>query len=138
MIFISKVFLDFSNRFGFVHLTSSPHYTQGNREAERAIQTIKNLSKKASDPYIALLNYRSTPLQHGKSPAELFMNRKLHTRIPTISAKYTFCQHNAKKYKSIDAKIKERQKMDFDKQHQAKERSPFVEEQDKHTKNYTR
>ena len=54
------------------------------------------------------------------------MNRKLRTRIPTISAKYTFCQHNAKKYKSIDAKIKERQKMNFDKRHRAKDRSSFV------------
>ena len=44
--FISKVFLDFSNRFGFVHLTNSPHYPQGNGEAERALQTIKNLFKK--------------------------------------------------------------------------------------------
>ena len=107
--FISKVFLDFSNRFGFVHLTSSPHYPQGNGEAERAVQTIKNLIKKASDPYIALLNYRSIPLQHDKSPAELFMNRKLQTRIPTISAKYTFRQHNAKKYKS-KIKLKKKDK----------------------------
>ena len=53
------------------------------------------------------------------------MNTKPRTRILTISAKYTFCQHNAKKYKSIDAKIKERQKMDFDKRHRAKERSLF-------------
>ena len=104
------MFLDFSYRFGFVHLTSSPHYPQGNGEAERAVQTIKNLFKKTSDPYIALLNYRSTPFQHGKSPAELFLNRKLRTRILTISAKYTFCQNNTKKYKSINAKIKERQK----------------------------
>ena len=108
--FTSKEFLDFSNRFGFVHLTSSPHHTQGNGKAERAVQTIKNLLKKASDSYIALLNYRSTPLQYGKSPAELFMKRKLRTQIPTISAKYRFCLYNAEKYKSIDAKIKERQK----------------------------
>ena len=101
------MFLDFSNRFDFVHLIGSPHYPQGNGEAERAVQTIKNLLKEASDPYIALLNYRRTPLQHGKSPAELFMNRKFRARIPTITAKYTFCQQNAKKYKSVDAKIKE-------------------------------
>ena len=127
--FISKEFLDFSNRFGFVYLTSSPHYPQGNGEAERAGQTIKNLLKKASDPYIALLNYRSTPLQHGKNPAELFMNKKLRTRISTISAKYTFCHYNTEKYKSIDTKIKERQKMNFDQPHRVKEHSFFVEEQ---------
>ena len=75
--FTSKEFLDFSNRFGFVHLTSSPHYPQGNEETERAVQTIKNLLKKTSDLYIALLNYCSTPLQLGKSPAELSMNRNV-------------------------------------------------------------
>ena len=127
--FTSKEFLDFSNRFGFVHLTSSSHYPQGNEEAEQAVQTIKNLFKKKTDPYIALLNCRSTPLQHGKSPSELFMNRKLRTRIPTISAKYIFCQYYAEKYKSIDAKIKEKQKMNFDKHHRTEERSSFVEEQ---------
>ena len=85
--------------------------------------------KKASDPYIALLNSLSTPLRHSKSLVELFMNRKLRTRIPAISEKYTFCQYNDKKYKSTDAKIKERQKVDFDKRHRAKECSSFVEEQ---------
>ena len=57
------------------------------------------------------------------------MNRTLQIQIPMISAKYTFCQYNAEKYKSIDAKIKERQRMNFDKCHQDKEHSSFVEEQ---------
>ena len=57
------------------------------------------------------------------------MNGKLQTRIPTISTQYTFCHYNVEKYKSINAKIKERQKTNFDKRHRAKERSSFVEEQ---------
>ena len=57
------------------------------------------------------------------------MNRKLRTRIPTISAKHTFRQHNAEKYRSIKSKIKEKPKINFEKRHRAKESSSFVEEQ---------
>ena len=56
------------------------------------------------------------------------MNRKLWIRIPTISAKHTFHQHSAEKYKSIDAKIKEKRNINFDKRYRAKERSSFVEQ----------
>ena len=93
------------------------------------MQTIKNLFKKASDPYIALLNYRSTPLQHGKSPAELLMNRKLRNRIPTIPQQNVFCQHNVEQHKNADTKLKARQKVNFDKRHQARERTSFIEGQ---------
>ena len=51
--FDSSEFPQFSDQFGFEHRTSSPRHPQGNGEAERAVQTIKNLLKKAQDPYIA-------------------------------------------------------------------------------------
>lgn len=48
---------------------------------------MKHLLKKAAeareDPHIAILNYRSTPLEGGKSPAELLMGRKLRTKLPS-------------------------------------------------------
>ncbi|CAC5411163.1 unnamed protein product [Mytilus coruscus] len=36
------------------------------------------------DPYIAMLKYRNTPLENLDSPAQLLMNRRLRTTIPTI------------------------------------------------------
>ena len=44
--------------------------------------------EKATDPYIALLSYRTTPLANGYSPAELLMNRKLRSTVPMITKQY--------------------------------------------------
>ena len=82
--YASSAFTDFSKSYGFVHTTSSPHFPQANGEAERAVQTIKNLLKKAQDPYKALLNYRNTPLDGiNLSPAQLLMGRRLKSSLPT-------------------------------------------------------
>ena len=85
--FASAQFQKFTSNYGFTHVTSSPRYPQSNGMIERAIQTLKNLLKKADDPYIALLNYRATPLQNQYSPSELLMGRKLQTKLPITDQK---------------------------------------------------
>ena len=56
----------FANTRGFVHSTSSPRYPQSNGLEEKAVQTAKRIVMKATasgrDPYIALLEYRTTPI----------------------------------------------------------------------------
>ncbi len=66
--YASQQYTKFAEDYGFVHKTSSPYHPQGNGEAERAVKTIKSLFKKDGDPYLALLAYRSTPLEIGYTP----------------------------------------------------------------------
>ena len=80
--YCSEMFKEFAREYGFVHVTSSPHFPQSNGEAERAVRTVKNLLKKPCDPYLALLGYRSTLLAVGYTPSELLMCRKLRTTVP--------------------------------------------------------
>ena len=72
----SHEFKKFCSEWGIRHTTSSTLYPKSNGFSERMIQTVKNLLKKAEgageDPYIALLNYRATPVYSKlQAPAKL-------------------------------------------------------------------
>ena len=73
----AAVFKDFVDKYGFTHTTSSPQYPQENEAAEHAVCTVKDLLNKSEDPYLAIIAYRSTPLENGYSRAEFLMGRKL-------------------------------------------------------------
>ena len=73
----------FTSLYGFNHVTTSPHFPQSNGFAKQMVKTVKKLLNGASDMFMALLSYRSTPLPWCKlSPAELLMGRRLKTDIP--------------------------------------------------------
>lgn len=82
----SKEQQQFAKQYGFNHVTSSPQHPQANGKVEKGVHIIKQLLKKATyskwDPYLALLSYGVALLECGLSPAELLMNRKLHTTLP--------------------------------------------------------
>ncbi|KAJ8266788.1 hypothetical protein GJAV_G00134700 [Gymnothorax javanicus] len=82
--FSGSHFQTFAADYGFKHVTSSPRFPQSNGEAECAVQTVKRLLKKSSDPYRAFLAYRATRLQNGYSPAELLMGRRLRATVPAL------------------------------------------------------
>lgn len=82
--FFSQALSDFAAAYGFKHSTGSARFPQSNGEAERAVQTVKTLLKKAADPYLALLNYRVTSLQNGYSLAELLLGQRLQTTLPIL------------------------------------------------------
>ncbi|XP_038075960.1 uncharacterized protein K02A2.6-like [Patiria miniata] len=108
--FVCEDFRTFQNMWEFRHVTSSPRYPQSNGQAERCIQTVKTLMKKAKvsgrDPYMALLEYRNTPLDgtEGYAPAQLLNSRLLKSRLPTSS---TLLQPQV--VPPMKAKLKERQ-----------------------------
>ena len=84
--FVSQEFKDFAKDYGFNCVTSSPTMSNSNGLAERAVQTVKNLLRKASDPWKAMLNYRNTVIDDiGLSPAQMFFNRRLKTTLPISS-----------------------------------------------------
>ena len=91
MPFQSAEFLTFAKAWGIKTTTSSPTHSQSNGQAERYVQTVKNMLKKAheqnQDPYLALLEYRNTPVVGMKySPAQMLMSRRLRTKIPVATS----------------------------------------------------
>ena len=47
--YTSEEFQEFANRYGFAHITSSPHYPQSNGQAERTVRTVKKLLRLSED-----------------------------------------------------------------------------------------
>ena len=87
--FTATEYQEFAAQYGFKLTTSSPYYPKDHGFIERQIQTIKNLLSKCakdnSDPYLALLQLRSTPLDSRTPlPGELLQNRQLRTTLPVI------------------------------------------------------
>ncbi|UYV77733.1 K02A2.6-like [Cordylochernes scorpioides] len=78
----AREFANFAKQYGFTHITSSPRFPQSNGMAEAGVKIAKLILKKNQDPSLGLLEYRSTPLENGYSPAELLMGRKLRTTLP--------------------------------------------------------
>lgn len=88
--FASHEFLKFARDWNFRIITSSPNHPQSNGQAERAIQTVKKLMRKAresgGDISKALLHLRATPISGTNvSPAELLFGRKIKTDLPEAS-----------------------------------------------------
>ena len=76
------------NQWQIEHRVSSPRNPQSNGMAERCVQTMKasliKTIEEGEDMDLALLTYKTTPLNHGlPSPAELLNSRKYKTLLPT-------------------------------------------------------
>ena len=91
----SQEFAAFCKQWGIEHVTSSPLCPQSNGFKERSVQTVETLLQKAEasgqDPYLALLTYRTTPVDNNlPSPARLLNRRDYRTvavqrTVPTFT-----------------------------------------------------
>jgi transposase InsO family protein len=83
--FKSDKFASFCHQLEIAHQTSSPHYHQSMGRVERAIQTVKQILKKAKntlDITCGMNTYHDTPINDLlPSPAELFFGRRINTRL---------------------------------------------------------
>ena len=118
--FSSKEFVLFAKDYGFSHVTSSPGHASGNGEVERAVRTVKELLYAAQDPYSDLLNYRSTPLANGYSPAELLMSRKIRTKLPELPGNLEPVLPKQQRLQEKEETSRVNMKLNFDKHHSAK------------------
>ncbi len=80
-------FAVFCETWQIKHQTSSPGFPQSNGFAEAMVKIVKGTLQRAkesgTDPYLALLDTRSTPIDSKlNSPAELLYQRPLRTTIP--------------------------------------------------------
>ena len=86
--FSSEQFRTFAASWDINHVTSSPRYPQSNGMSEKAVQTAKRIMTKATesrtDPYIALLEYRNTPVDGAYTPVQLLMSRKTRSMVPAL------------------------------------------------------
>ena len=121
----SEVYASFAKTYHFRHITSSPYYAQANGEAERAVGTIKRLLQKSGDPYLALLSYRTTPLQNGFSPSELLMCRMLRTTVPSTRSQRAPKVPDTEQLQEKERELRRRQKSDFDRHHGARDLPPL-------------
>ena len=85
--FASHLFGEFTKDWNIKHSTSSPRNPRSNGQAESAVKIVKGLLTHAKysgqDPYLALLAYRSTPVDsHLRSPAEMLYQHALCTTVP--------------------------------------------------------
>ena len=90
---------------------------------------MKKLLQKSDDPYLAMLNYRATPLHWcGLSPTELLMGRKVRTTLPQTTSQFIPDWKYIEEYRKSDNKYKQKQKENYDQRHRVRPQSPLSED----------
>ena len=107
----SGEFKDFLQCWSVRHRLSSAYFPQSNGRAEAAVKSMKRLIRGHTGPRgsisnddIALsqLQYRNTPLDGGKSPAQLALGRELKDAIPLPKNRYYVSNQRKKFLKQME------------------------------------
>ena len=76
---------------------------------------LKKCADSNEDPHLAMLNYRTSPLESGLSPAEVMMGRKLRTQIPRPTTQLVKRIPNIRNFREKDMEMKLKMKANYDK-----------------------
>ena len=90
--FTSVEFKRFLENWGVEQVISSPHYAQSNGLAESAVKSMKRIIQKNTENGVldidgyhkGVLEFRNTPRQNGKTPAEVVFGREMRAIVPQI------------------------------------------------------
>ena len=118
--YTSYIFKHFTNNWGIEHITSSPEYPKSNGLAEKTVQIAKNMLTRCrignSDPFLALLEIRNTPVDEYLSPNELLKGRICRSTMPVKCSKYNVSKtYNQSDFEQVRSKCKAKQKHYYDK-----------------------
>ncbi|KAG5890349.1 hypothetical protein JTB14_032879 [Gonioctena quinquepunctata] len=86
----------------------------------------KNLIEKNDDIYLALLSYRTTPLECGLSPSELLYGRKLRTPLPVLPSRLDENINSNFSYTRKEGIAKDKSAKQFDKRHRTRKLSDLA------------
>jgi hypothetical protein len=86
----SAEFGKFAKEYQFQHIMSSPEYPQSNGFAESQVKILKRIIKKCkkdnSDLYLAVLEWRNTPVSGLGSPTQISYGRRTRSLVPTTNS----------------------------------------------------
>ena len=87
-IYTCELFSNFAKEWNFNHVTISPKHSQSNGMVEKSVGICKKIFTKAKadgkDPYLGLLEFRTTKNKLGYSPSQLLFSRRLRSNLPVI------------------------------------------------------
>ncbi|XP_031359494.1 uncharacterized protein K02A2.6-like isoform X2 [Photinus pyralis] len=119
-IFQSTMFHEFCTRNGIIQKFTAPGHPSTNGLAERNIQTLKRKLTAMAEEKLSmhvkireiLFRYRATPLQCGKTPAQLYLGRDIRIKLdamrpPKESVGNKIFHHNIRNY-SVGERVQAR------------------------------
>ena len=86
-----QAFSDVARDWGFIYYTASPYHPISNGHSEVMVSVAKKILKKAKeskqDPYLLILEYRSSPLPDcNLSPAQLLLSRRIKSEMRSFKS----------------------------------------------------